>query len=205
VKGVGLGVLWVQDAATGVAVAELERVPVVCAIASHSVAGTSSDSVWVLAGNILSEHPAGPGGAQIVRGTRLFRPGSKIYLASIRNCAAIYEDLSTVGLSIRVIGQHRRTRKWIRCWVRFSYTGHWRLQVVYRPRVLECLRSVDWPGFLLGKNEFHCEEERTAMPEEIRRFVAVLPSTTPREAPQYRSWWKTWIDAWKLSRRRPDL
>src|SRR5690349_9475487 len=39
--------------------------------------------VWCVMGNIVAEHPSGPGGAEVRQGTRLFRPNARIYLAAM--------------------------------------------------------------------------------------------------------------------------
>src|SRR5437899_1081940 len=41
--------------------------------------------VWCLVGNVIDEHASGPSGQETRRGTRLFRPNAKIYLANMRH------------------------------------------------------------------------------------------------------------------------
>jgi hypothetical protein len=117
-------------------------------------------AVWCLVGNIVGERPSGPGGKETRKGTRLFRPNAKIYLAEL---TGEYWMLPTpeVGrhASVEVIGQHRKSRQWIGCRVRACYTTNWRVRLVHHPGALVRLREADWPGFLLAPGQFAPPEE----------------------------------------------
>ena len=109
--------------------------------------------VWCVVGNIVDERPAANGG--VARGTRLFRPNAKVYLAGVRNWWALLEPVQGAGESIEVLGQHRKSRRWTRCWVRVGHTASWRVQFVPHPGVLVLLREAGWPGFRLAPHAFH--------------------------------------------------
>jgi uncharacterized protein (TIGR02996 family) len=116
--------------------------------------------VWCLAGNIVVEHAAGPGGREARRGTRLLRAGAKLYLADNRHTSAVFESGSRRYESLRVVAQHRQSRNWILCWVRAQHTTSWRVQLVHQPGVIVRLREVGWVGFSLKPGSFACPEGR---------------------------------------------
>jgi len=132
------------------------------------------ESVWSVAGNIVEERPYGPGGSETRRGTRLFRPGAKIYLATLRN-AWVYGDLNTSPPeeAIQVVGQHRKSRSWLVSWVRFRDTANWRVQVIHTPAVVSRLYAEEWPGFLLEAGAFSRAEDGPAL-ESVRSLISVL-------------------------------
>lgn len=134
----------------------------------------SRTSVLALAGNIVEEHPYGPWGQEIRKGTRLFRPGTKVYLAGLENSAVTYRGPYSFD-AIRVIGQQRQSRQWIECWVRSDYVTNWRIQVVYRPGAVQRLREADWQGFWLPEGEFVLDEtkDRTS-PKVIEELLTAI-------------------------------
>jgi hypothetical protein len=131
-------------------------------------------SVLALAGNIVDEHPYGPWGQEIRKGTRLFRPGTKIYLSGLDNWGVLSRPPTPLD-SVRVIGQQRQSRQWIECWVRTLYVTNWRIQVVYKPGAVQRLREADWPGFWFREGEFILDdkEDRTS-PEAIEEFLDIV-------------------------------
>jgi len=136
--------------------------------------------VWCLVGNIVSEHSSGPGGQDPRRGTRLFRPNTKIYLAETRHCWGLLNPAAGRDTAMQVVGQHRKSRKWILSWVRASYTTNWRVRLVHHPGALIRLREAGWPGFLLTPGEFSCCEDRQS-PELIRAFLEAVWAVQRRE------------------------
>lgn len=118
--------------------------------------------------------PNGPWGQEIRKGTRLFRPGTKVYLAGLENCGATSHG-PTLFNSIRVVGQQRQSRKWIESWARDQYVINWRIQVVYRPGAVQRLREADWQGFWLQEGEFILDEtkDRTS-PKVIEELLTAI-------------------------------
>lgn len=127
-------------------------------------------SVWGLVGNIVPERPYGPGACETRSGTRLFRANAKVYLCSLRHAFALEPDEDAFNLSVNVIGQHRKLRKWIRSWVRISHTHNWRIQRVYKPQLILRLWESDWAGFALAEEEFRYNQERGSA-NAVARFL----------------------------------
>jgi uncharacterized protein (TIGR02996 family) len=117
---------------------------------------------WCIMGNIVAEHHSGPGGAEIRHGTRLFRPSARIYLAEVVHIDILRQPQVTEHDRLQVIGQHRKSRQWIKCYIRVRYTTNWRVTLERQPGVLIRLRKEWWPGFELREKEFLCPEERGA-------------------------------------------
>src|SRR6476659_1158863 len=67
--------------------------------------------VWCVVGKIINLRSAKHGG--IARGTRLFRPNSKIYLAGVRNIAGLLDPVPNERRYLEVVGRSRETRRWI--------------------------------------------------------------------------------------------
>jgi uncharacterized protein (TIGR02996 family) len=132
--------------------------------------------VWCLAANVVGEHQSGPGGTETRRGTRLFRPNAKVYLAELWNEHSILGDATAPGTDwwrVRVVGQHRKARQWVSCIVRTSYTTQWRAELVRQPGPLRVLRRHWWPGFDLRRGDFVCPADRRS-PEAVRLLLDAL-------------------------------
>jgi uncharacterized protein (TIGR02996 family) len=129
--------------------------------------------VWCISGNIVDSHPYGPGGAETRRGTRLFKPNAKIYLADIANAHTLLLGTPTEYQRIRVIGRHRKSLDWIGCILRPNYTTNWRIELIYQPGVLARLKKEWWPGFRLKRGAFICPEDKTS-PEAISKLLELL-------------------------------
>jgi uncharacterized protein (TIGR02996 family) len=114
--------------------------------------------VWCVVGNIVSARPVAQGEPPR-QGTRLFRPNAKVFLATRSHWFALLEPERYRDEQIEVVGQHRKSRKWIGSWVRVAYTTNWRAQVVHHPGALVRLRKAGWLGFWLRPNEFQCPAE----------------------------------------------
>src|SRR5688572_21036723 len=71
------------------------------------------DSVWSVAGNIVEERAFGPVGEASRRGTRLFRAGAKVYLASLRHCWSVQDPEPPAHESLEVVGRHRGSGRWL--------------------------------------------------------------------------------------------
>lgn len=76
-----------------------------------------------------------------------------MYLASVRHWWAVLNPHRNE--SLRVLGQHRKSRDWIVSFVRSTYVEDWRVRVVYKPAVLSRLKeelpiafnsNFDWEG-----------------------------------------------------------
>jgi uncharacterized protein (TIGR02996 family) len=138
--------------------------------------------VWCVAGNIVHSHAFGPRQAEIRQGTRLFRPETKIYLAELWNEEQILAQHTDEHSRIRVVGQQRKSRKWIACILRTSYTTDWRVELVRQPGPLRCLKKTGWAGFRLRRGDFVCPEDKRT-PEAIRGLLGAALSAALRTRP----------------------
>ena len=127
-------------------------------------------TVWCVVGNIVDERPAVNGGT--ARGTRLFRPNAKVYLAGVRNAWGILDPVRGAGESVEVLGQHRKSRGWLRSWVRVGLTTNWRVRLVPHPGVLVLLREAGWPGFRLAPRSFQMPSGSPA--DAIRALLTAM-------------------------------
>lgn len=132
--------------------------------------------VWCIVGNIVEERPAAQGG--IARGTRLLRPNAKVYLASLRNAWAFLDQDRGDRESVEVLGQHRKSRQWLKSWVRVSYTTNWRVQLVSHPGVMVLLREVGWPGFRIAPRSFHVAESSSPT-DAVRTLMEAMNTSEP--------------------------
>ncbi|MEM1056166.1 MAG: hypothetical protein AAGI52_11615 [Bacteroidota bacterium] len=96
---------------------------------------TGPDSEWCLIGNIVGEHPFGPGGEETRVGAKQFSPGTKVYVVPK------WKWDGYVYLNAMVIGRPRRSRRFITVVIRSRLIESWRAQVVYSPTVLRLLRE----------------------------------------------------------------
>ncbi|MBN9120135.1 MAG: TIGR02996 domain-containing protein [Planctomycetes bacterium] len=132
--------------------------------------------VWCFAGNVVEARPYGPGGAETRRGTRLFKPNAKVYLASLRHAYLLLAGPSTPAHryeTVRVVGRHRKSVDWIASVVRANLVTGWRVELVYQPGALARLKREQWAGFRLPRGAFVCPED-TRSPEAIRGLLAAL-------------------------------
>ena len=134
----------------------------------------SATSVLALIGNIVEDRPYGPGGEEVRHGTRLFRPNAKVYLSSLAGSWTTFTPVPQAKYDyITVVGQHRKSRKWIESWIDSTLVVNWRIQVVYKPGAVQRLREAHWPGFWLEDSEFELGEDRNSE-QVIKAFLAVL-------------------------------
>ena len=132
------------------------------------------ESVWAVAGNVIGERAYGPGSEDTRSGTRLFRAGAKIYLASLRHAWVFsQEPINPPDEAIQVIGQHRTSRSWLMSWMRFRDTTDWRVQVIHNPAVLKRLHAEEWPGFLLEPREFSRADGEPAL-QSVRSLISLV-------------------------------
>jgi uncharacterized protein (TIGR02996 family) len=137
-------------------------------------------AVWCAVGNIVDARPATAGEA-LRRGTRLFRPNAKVFLATRSTWYALLEPDRYRHESIEVVGQHRKSRDWIGSWVRVALTANWRVRLIHHPGALVRLREAGWPGFWLRPNEFQCPPERRSV-ESLRALFEAIYAAVQRHS-----------------------
>jgi hypothetical protein len=84
------------------------------------------DELWCVVANVKREHATGPHGQQVTSGTRQFRGGTKVYIAG---CYPGTCD------RIVVIGQHRKSRRFITCVLGVRHVENLRVKPVHHPQV----------------------------------------------------------------------
>ncbi|QEL14613.1 TIGR02996 domain-containing protein [Limnoglobus roseus] len=134
--------------------------------------------VWCVVGNVIDVRTPFLS-EESVRGTRLFRPNAKIYLATRSHWYAVLDPERYSSESVQVLGQHRKSRQWLLCWVGIRLTINWRLKLIHDPIVVVRLREAGWPGFWIRENEFQCPSDRGEM-ESIRGFFELAWSVVDR-------------------------
>jgi hypothetical protein len=134
---------------------------------------SESSPVWCLVGNLREVTSHGPGGADKRFGTNSFSPGAKLYCLPLQ-WGDGYE-------TIKVIGHHRRTKKYVTVVTPARHITNWRAQLVYSPEVIRRIVEHGYPW-----------QSR----EEVDQFVKLLAErgaerygdSPPSKVP----WWQFW-------------
>jgi hypothetical protein len=95
-------------------------------------ASTPPQELWVVVANVKEVCPKRPDGAEERCGTKHFRGGAKVYVIDAH-----------WGLcdAVTVIGQHRKSRKWMCLHMPARHLENLRLKLVYSPAVLALMRE----------------------------------------------------------------
>jgi hypothetical protein len=86
------------------------------------------DALWCIVGNVVEERAYGPGGVETRRGTKHFRPGAKVH---------IIDWYPGGSYAIVVVGQHRRSRSFIKVVMNVNHVENLRVKMIYNPKVIE--------------------------------------------------------------------
>jgi hypothetical protein len=92
---------------------------------------------WSVVANVVDERLWGQG-AEVRRGTRVFSPGTKVYL--------IRGHWGEGGERVDVLGRARRTKRWVRSVVASSHLENWRAMLIHEPSVLRRLTDDEIRG-----------------------------------------------------------
>ena len=110
--------------------------------------------MWAITGNIVRTPTSSPAAA-VRHGTRLFRPGAKVFLVRVGDTVLIQNPAATHRRDrIWVVAQTRHSRQWVACYVRAADTAGWRVQLVQTPGALAVLRREGWAGVWLRPGAF---------------------------------------------------
>ena len=90
---------------------------------------------WCLVGNIVTEHEYGED-HEIRYGNKQFRPGAKVFVN------LVYGGMGHEN--ILVIGNPRRSHRYIEIVIARKYVENFRVQKVYKPQVLERIKNSKW-------------------------------------------------------------
>lgn len=104
---------------------------------------------WCIVANIKKEIPFGPGGEEMRSGTKLFKAGARV---------SIIGGYHGFCESIIVIGQHRKSGKFLHCTVKANVVENMRVKLIYRPQILEFLMNFEPEGARLIRTKEDAEE-----------------------------------------------
>jgi len=110
---------------------------------------------WCVVANIRKELPFGPGGREVKIGTSKFKGGAKVQIVGAYH--GMCED-------VIAIGQHKKTGKFISCVIRANQIENLRVKMVYRPQMLEFLKSFKPNGACLTKTKEYAEQLASEIP-----------------------------------------
>ena len=98
---------------------------------------------WCVVANVKQERSYGEGGLETKDGVKHFRGGAKVYIIGW------YPGMAE---SIIVIGQHRKSRKFIKNVIKAKHVENLRVKLVYSPKVLEIIENhIETGGRKLNK------------------------------------------------------
>jgi hypothetical protein len=119
--------------------------------------------LWAAVANVRKACRTGPGGEEERNGTKHFRGGAKVYVID-----AFWGNCHTVT----VIGQHRKSRKWMCLHMPAEHLEDFRPKLVYSPTVQTMMR------------EHYAASGRTEPPgrEYAEQICAVVPRWGSRPA-----------------------
>lgn len=122
---------------------------------------TGEGLVWCVRATMRPQHPFGPGGKEMVRGSKHSQSGARIYC---RRTMGYPDDVP----DIEVVGRHRASHRYVRMIIRPSWLEGWRADLVYSPEVIRLLWP-KWDGAAASKEqaeEFaHLLTRATATPD----------------------------------------
>ena len=88
--------------------------------------------LWAAVANVKEVCHKGPSGAEERNGTKHFRGGAKVY---------VIDAFWGMCDAVTVIGQHRKSRKWMCLHMPAQHLENLRLKLVYSPAVLALMRE----------------------------------------------------------------
>jgi hypothetical protein len=95
-------------------------------------ASTTPSELWAAVANVKQVCHMGPNGAEERDGTNHFRGGAKVY---------VIDAFWGMCDAVTVIGQHRKSRKWMCLHMPARHLENLRLKLVYSPAVLALMRE----------------------------------------------------------------
>lgn len=129
---------------------------------------------WAIVANVVDERPFGPGGEETKRGLKIFRPNAKVY---------VIDGFGGMGWeTVTVVGQPRKSPRWVTAHVQARNLHNFRVKLVYTPAALRRITQLRWPtpddpnrrfgGFWLGLvDDCGNAAYRDSLQEVIRRTL----------------------------------
>jgi hypothetical protein len=98
---------------------------------TEAEAGGEGAGLWCVVGNIVGEHPYGPGGEDVRSGLKKLRPNSKVYVIG---------GYGGMGWErITVVGRLRYNNKYIVIDIASKYLRNHRVKLIYSPTVIRAV------------------------------------------------------------------
>lgn len=105
--------------------------------------------VWCPVATMRTERPYGPGGQEVKRGNKHFKPGAKLYLIEVMSWL---ERGAKRDVQVEVVGRHRGSHRYVTMVVSASWLTNWRAELVYSPHVIGELWPT-WDGTPAAKGQ----------------------------------------------------
>lgn len=99
--------------------------------APDEIGGPDGGPVWCVAANVVLERDYG-GGRERRQGTKHFAPGAKVFVY------LFFWGMG--GETVKVIGRHRKSRRYIRLAMPANHLANWRAELAYSPYVIKQVR-----------------------------------------------------------------
>jgi len=113
---------------------------------------------WCVVGNISKHIISGAGQLDYKSGTKLFRGGTKVFIIGWFRGGSD---------KIVVIGQHRQSRKFIKCTIAPRYVVEWRTKVIYHPVVSQIRTAASDEGAFFISTEAEALEVKEFLVENF--------------------------------------
>lgn len=129
--------------------------------------------VWCMVGNIIDQHPYGPGGREQRSGTKHFRSGAKVYC---------FPPLWGDGYKkVKVIGHHRKSNQLVTMVVLSKWIENRRAELVYSPAIIRRFGGC-WDGSMrsrmlaeeLAGSDFVSRRKRAFVLNSLAVIIAML-------------------------------
>lgn len=129
-------------------------------IKSEDIGINQDEAIWCIVANIIKERPYGPGGIEKKRGTKHFRPGAKVYIVGW---------YAGMAKRIIVIGQHRKSHKFIKIVIDVRLVENLRVKLIYIPSIISNVPK-DFLGRSIAIDKERAESMMKAIPEWQKHF-----------------------------------
>ena len=120
-----------------------------------------TDSFWCIVANVKREIPYGPQAIETKSGLRKFKAGARVQIVG-----AFYGPAE----NIVVIGQHRKSGKFISCIIKANAVENLRIKLIYSPQVIEFLKDFKPNGAHMTTTEERALELMENIPEWANRM-----------------------------------
>jgi hypothetical protein len=130
---------------------------------NESTVPHDEESIWSIVANIKKEIPYGPQGSEIKSGLKKFKAGAKVHIIG-----AFYG----MGEDIIVMGQHRKSGKYISCVIKVNTVENLRVKKIYSKKILELLKNDK--DYQIAQRGFSSKEKAEELAILIPKWVLQL-------------------------------